>query len=121
ITLGPIGQSMAVGRFAPETVRFEAGSVAAKAVKTSSDQIFLADNITLTGDLETTGSGALTLAPLGAGITLGIGNGALGDLLDNLELAHIQDGFSSINLGNASTVAIDVHSTSFRYTVIAVT
>ena len=61
------------------------------------------------------GSNLLQIVPRSASTTVGLGNGATGMLnLDTTELSRIQDGFSSIAIGNASTGAVTANPSTFN-------
>ncbi|MCV6637618.1 Ig-like domain-containing protein [Candidatus Albibeggiatoa sp. nov. NOAA] len=60
------------------------------------------------------GSGALTIQPNTAGTSIGLGGGSGTLNLDDNELGYLQDGFSSITIGDATTGAVDVNSATFN-------
>ncbi len=75
-----------------------------------------ADSIDFQGTLSVESDGALTIQPRTASTTIGLGDTSTGTLnLTAAELAFLQDGFSSITIGNAAngTGAVDIKTSTF--------
>jgi hypothetical protein len=86
------------------------GPMATGAITINADSVEFRDTLSVESD------GALTIQPRTASTTIGLGNTATGDLnLDATELGFLQDGFSSITIGDAtnSTGAVDIDSSTF--------
>ncbi len=72
-----------------------------------------AADVDLTADLS--GTGTLAFTPSTASRNIGIGMGATGNFnLDDTDLSHLADGFSSITIGDpAGTGAVDINASTF--------
>ena len=69
---------------------------------------------TLELDAGVQGSGALLIFPLDSATTIGIGDSATGTLnLSASDILNLQDGFSSITIGNATSGAVEVTGVAF--------
>lgn len=81
----------------------------------SGDLTISADTITFS-NISVAGTGTVTIQPTTTSTTIGLGNTASGTLhLNDLEVAALQNGFSSITMGHASgTGAIDVTALTFN-------
>ncbi len=79
----------------------------------------VADEINFNGNVS--GSGSLTLAPNTTSTTIGVGGGTGTLDLSDAELAFLQDGFSSITIGDATAGDIDIDSATFSDPVTLVT
>jgi hypothetical protein len=92
----------------------------------SGDLVINADTVEMTGTgtsrgtLQTTGSGSLTIKPLTSSSSIGLG-GAAGTLaLSDAALAYIQNGFSSITIGdtNAGTGDVTINTVTLPDSVV---
>jgi hypothetical protein len=74
-----------------------------------------ADSIDFSGTLSVESDGALVIQPRTANTTIGLGGGSGTLNLSDTELGFLQDGFSSIKIGDATngTGAVDVDSSTF--------
>ena len=92
-------------------------SITLAGVKTTANQSYTADTLTLNGDLS--GAGTLTLQPVTPSRSIGLGGGAGSFSLGDTALGHLLDGFTLITIGRADGQhAIDVQSAAFRDPVI---
>ncbi len=80
----------------------------------ANDTSIVADEIDFGGNVS--GTGSLTLAPNSASATIGVGGGAGTLDLSNADLAFLQDGFSSITIGDtaAGSGAVDIQPATFN-------
>ena len=73
-----------------------------------------ADTIDWTGTLSVETDGALTIQPRTASTSIGLGGGSGTLNLDDTVLSFLQDGFSSITIGDATSGDIDVDTVAFN-------
>ena len=71
-----------------------------------------ADSVSLGANLS--GTGTLTLVPVTASTTIGLGGGLGSFNLDDTELAFLQDGFSSITIGDSNAGDVTVNTVTFN-------
>ncbi len=86
------------------------------ATATSTNITIIADSIEWDGSLNVESNGALAIQPRSTATTIGLGNSATGTLnLTTTELGFLQDGFSSITIGDSAsgTGAVDINASSF--------
>ena len=77
------------------------------------------DLLNIAGAVQSTG--ALTIEPLTASTTIGLGGGAGTLNLDDTELGFLQNGFSSITIGKSGAGNIDINTASFSDPVTLLT
>jgi len=70
------------------------------------DMTLIADSLNLQGNVASTGS--ITLPPRTSGTAIGIGTGNGTFIVDNTTLGRLQDGFSSITIGDTTAGALSV-------------
>jgi Ca2+-binding RTX toxin-like protein len=80
-----------------------------------------ADSIDWSGTVSVETDGALSIQPRTASTTIGLGGGAGTLNLTDAELAFLQDGFSSITIGDATSGDIDVDTAVFNDPVTLIT
>jgi len=70
-----------------------------------------ADEFNIAADVSSTGNTSINITPLTGGHTMGIGDGAAGDIhFSNTELDHFLNGFSGIYFGNNNITDMDVRA-----------
>jgi len=96
-----------------EAANAEDIDIDAPITSTSGDITLIADDIHVGDNIAS--SGALLIAPRTASTSIGIGGGSGNLNLTGIEIGFLQDGFSSITIGDAATGtgAVDVDSSTF--------
>ena len=99
------GDTITIGGTGTRT--FTAGSLSAQAIVGGSHDLALTtDDLSLGGDVSSTGS--LTIAPRTNGTDIGVGNSSGSFSLDNTDLSRLLDGFSSITIGSSTSGDLSV-------------
>ncbi len=111
LNAGTAGTTLTIGTLST------AGGISAMGLISTGGAITLTgDSIDLLGGANSVSStGALTLQPVTAGVSIGVGTGAAGTLsIDDTDLAALANGFSSITIGRSTgTHAITVNAHTF--------
>ena len=88
------------------------------AITSDGATMVVTDTMNIDGAAQITGTGTLTLKPLTAGTTLGLGDGSVGGFtLSTAGIAAIS-GFSSVTIGDATTGDLDIQSVIWNAPVI---
>jgi hypothetical protein len=94
--------------------RILVGNTVGSSLATATGAITLTtDSLDLQSTALVQGAGELTIRPLTAGRSIVLGAGAGGLNLSSTELTQFQEGFSSINIGDATSGAVHINGASF--------